>query len=416
MRFQAPRGTEDVLPDRAHVWQWIEREFRALTHAYGYREIRTPVFEDTELFIRSAGETSDVVSKEMYEFKDKGDRSLTLKPESTAPAMRALVEHNLCPQGTVTRLCYVSSAHYRYDRPQKGRLREHHQCGIELVGSPSPAADAEVIEVAVRFLQRLGLTDVAVRLNSIGRDECRQRYREVLLEHARSYLEQAAEDVREKALKNPLRLLDSKDPAAQELMATAPSILDYLEDDSLARFTELQALLSAAEIPYVVAPEIVRGLDYYTETVFEVLSSNLGAQSAMCGGGRYDNLIKELGGSALPSVGFGMGVERLILVLESIGALPAAPRPKVFIAYHGEELRAEAFAIVRQLRAKGIAVVTDVDARSLKSQLRQADKSGAEFVAVLGEDEIASGTVSLKHMDSGDQRSVLRNELAGALG
>lgn len=405
-----------MLPDRAHEWQWIEREFRALTHAYGYREIRTPVFEDTELFIRSAGETSDVVSKEMYEFKDKGDRSLTLKPESTAPAMRALVEHNLCPQGTVTRLCYVSSAHYRYDRPQKGRLREHHQCGIELVGSPSPAADAEVIEVAVRFLQRLGLMDVTVRLNSIGRDECRQRYREVLLEHAKPYLDQAAEDVREKAQKNPLRLLDSKDPAAQELMATAPSILDYLEDDSLARFTELQALLSAAEIPYVVAPEIVRGLDYYTETVFEVLSSNLGAQSAMCGGGRYDNLIKELGGSALPSVGFGMGVERLILVLESIGALPAAPRPKVFIAYHGEELRAEAFAIVRQLRAEGIAVVTDVDARSLKSQLRQADKSVAEFVAVLGEDEIASGTVSLKHMDSGDQRSVLRNELAGALG
>lgn len=405
-----------MLPDRSHVWQWIEQEFRTLTHTYGYREIRTPVFEDTDLFIRTAGETSDVVSKEMYTFTDKGDRSLTLKPESTAPAMRALVEHNLCPQGTVARLAYVSSAHYRYDRPQKGRLREHHQCGIELVGSPSPAADAEVIEVAVRFLQRLGLQDVTVRLNSIGREECRVRYRDVLLEHAGPYLDQAAPDVREKAEKNPLRLLDSKDPAAQALMASAPSILDYLEDDSRARFAELQQLLNDAGIAFVIAPEIVRGLDYYTETVFEVLSSNLGAQSAMCGGGRYDNLIKELGGSAIPSVGFGMGVERLILVLESLGILPAAPRPKVFVAYHGEALRAEAFTVVRELRGQGIVASTDIDARSLKSQLRQADKSGAEFVAVLGEDEIAAGTVSLKHMDSGEQKSVERGKLAEALG
>lgn len=404
-----------MLPDASHVWQWIEHEFRALTQAYGYREIRTPVFEDTELFIRTAGETSDVVSKEMYEFKDKGDRSLTLKPESTAPAMRALVEHNLCPQGTVTRLCYVSSAHYRYDRPQKGRLREHHQCGIELVGSPSPAADAEVIEVAVRFLRKLGLSDVTVRMNSIGRDECRQRYREVILNHARPYLEQASEDIREKAEKNPLRLLDSKDPAAQALMATAPPILDYLEEDSKVRFDELQRLLTDAGIPFVVAPEIVRGLDYYTETVFEVLSSHLGAQSAVCGGGRYDNLIKELGGAPLPSVGFGMGVERLILVLESLGLLPTAPRPKVFVAYHGEALRADAFRIVRDLRASGVVALTDVDARSLKSQLRQADKSGAEYVAVLGEDEVAAGTVSLKNMDSGEQASVPEADLLEAV-
>lgn len=404
-----------MLPDASHIWQWIEHEFRTLTHAYGYREIRTPVFEDTELFIRTAGETSDVVSKEMYEFKDKGDRSLTLKPESTAPAMRALVEHNLCPQGTVTRLCYVSSAHYRYDRPQKGRLREHHQCGIELVGSPSSAADAEVIEVAVRFLRKLGLTDVTVRLNSIGRDECRQRYREVILDHARPYLEQASEDIREKAEKNPLRLLDSKDPAAQALMATAPPILDYLEEDSKVRFEELQRLLTDAGIPFVVAPEIVRGLDYYTETVFEVLSSHLGAQSAVCGGGRYDNLIKELGGAPLPSVGFGMGVERLILVLESLGLLPTAPRPKVFVAYHGEALRADAFRIVRDLRSSGVVALTDVDARSLKSQLRQADKSGAEYVAVLGEDEVAAGTVSLKNMDSGEQASVPQADLLEAV-
>lgn len=415
MRFQAPRGTEDVLPDLSHIWQWIEHEFRTLTSSYGYREIRTPVFEDTELFIRTAGETSDVVSKEMYEFKDKGDRSLTLKPESTAPAMRALVEHNLCPQGTTARLCYVSSAHYRYDRPQKGRLREHHQCGIELVGSPSAAADAEVIEVAVRFLQRLGLKDVTVRLNSIGRDACRQAYRQVLLEHFAPYLAQASDEVREKAEKNPLRLLDSKDPAAIALLATAPSILDHLEPESKVRFEELQALLTEANIPFVIAPEIVRGLDYYTDTVFEVLSSHLGAQSAMCGGGRYDNLIKELGGAPLPSVGFGMGVERLILVLESVGLLPTAPRPRVFIAYHGEAHRSDAFRIVRELREVGIVALTDVDARSLKSQLRQADKSGAEFVAVLGEDEVASGTVSLKRMETGEQSLVAQSSLVEAV-
>lgn len=404
-----------MLPDVSHIWQWIENEFLSLTTNYGYHEIRTPVFEDTDLFTRTAGETSDVVSKEMYTFTDKGGRSISLKPESTAPAMRALVEHSLCAPGTVTRLCYASSAHYRYDRPQKGRLREHHQCGIELVGSSSSSADAEVIEVAVRFLQQLGLTDVTVRLNSIGRDECRQRYREVILDHAREYLAQAPEEAREKAEKNPLRLLDSKDPAVQALMATAPPILDYLEPESLSRFEELQSFLSEAGITFVVAPEIVRGLDYYTETVFEVLSESLGAQSAVCGGGRYDNLIKELGGSSLPAVGFGMGVERLILILEAYNLLPIAPRPKVFVAYHGELARQDAFAVVRELRAARLVTLTDVDARSLKSQMRQADKSGAEWLVMLGEDELAQGTVSLKHMDSGEQRSVPRNELVGAL-
>ena len=414
MRFQAPRGTEDILPDRTPAWQWIEHEFRVLAGLYGYGEIRTPTFEDRDLFLRTSGETSDVVSKEMYDFRDKGDRHMALKPESTAPAMRALIEHNLCPQGTVTRLCYVSSPHFRYDRPQKGRLREHHQCGIELVGSPSAAADAEVIEIGYRFLERVGLTELRVKINSIGRSECRAAYRDALLNHAAPYLQQASEEVRATADKNPLRLLDMKDPVAQEAMKGAPSILDYLEDDSKDRFDEMQRLLNAAGIPFMVSPDIVRGLDYYTETVFECQSDSLGAQSTVFAGGRYDNLIKEIGGPSLPSVGFGMGVERLLLLLEAGDLVPGPSRAKVFVAY-SEAVRGEASALVRDLRAAGIATLTDIDARSLKSQLRQADKSGATFVAILGEDEIAAASVSLKELETGEQRSVARDEIVRVL-
>ncbi len=414
MRFQAPRGTEDVLPGQSAAWQWIEHEFRALVHLYGYLEIRTPTFEERDLFIRTSGDTSDVVSKEMYDFKDKGDRLMALKPESTAPAMRALVEHNLCPQGTVTRLCYVSSPHFRYDRPQKGRLREHHQCGIELVGSPSPAADAEVIEVGVRFLERLGLTGLTVKINSIGRTECREKYRDALLAHMGGYLEQASEEVRDKALKNPLRLLDSKDPAVQALTSTAPSILDYLEPDSKDRFESLQRLLDAAGIAYVVSPEIVRGLDYYTETVFETQSTSLGAQATVFAGGRYDNLIKDVGGAATPSVGFGMGVERLLILLEEAKLVPTPEPARVFVIY-SEGAQTSAFELVRSLRAQGIAVLTDLDAKSFKSQMRQADKAGVSYVAILGDDELASGTVALKNLGTGEQVSVARAEVEGAV-
>lgn len=412
MRFQAPRGTEDVLPECSPAWQWVEQQFRALTALYGYGEIRTPTFEERDLFIRTAGETSDVVSKEMYEFTDKGGRSMVLKPESTAPAMRALLEHNLCPQGTVTRLCYVSSPHFRYDRPQKGRLREHHQNGIELIGSPSASADAEVIEVGVRFLERVGLSGLNVKINSIGRADCRERYRDALLAHAKPYLADASEELKERVAKNPLRLLDMKDPTAQEAMRSAPSILDFLEPESASRFSTLQRLLSDAGIAFEVAPDIVRGLDYYTETVFEAQSAQLGAQATVFAGGRYDNLIKDIGGPDMPSVGFGMGVERLLLLLE--GKTPKGDAARVFVAYSDVALTA-ALQLVRELRASQIATLMDVDGRSLKSQLRQADKAGVRFVAILGGDELSGGTVSVKNLVTGEQQSVPRVGVQEAL-
>lgn len=415
MPYKAPRGTEDALPTMTPAWRHVEHAFLTVAGLYGYQEIRTPVFEDTELFLRTSGETSEIVTKQMYTFEDKGGRSCTLKPESTAPAMRAVLEHNLCPQGSTVRLCYISSPHYRYERPQKGRLREHHQCGIELVGSAYPAADAEAIEVGYRFLERIGLNDLTVQLNSIGRAECRAAYRDVVLNHFRSLIADKGEEFAAQAERNPLRLLDSKDPDVQAAAEGIPSIIDYLEDDSKIRFDAIQQMLTDAAVNYRVAPEIVRGLDYYTETVFEIMSADLGAQSTVLAGGRYDNLIKELGGPAIPSVGFGSGVERLLLVLEARGLLPSPVGPKVFVVY-APEFQAQALALSRELRAGGHEVAIDLDGKSFKSQFRQADKSGAEFVAVLGEDEVKAGTVTLKELASGEQVTLAKSDLRERLG
>lgn len=410
MPFQAPRGTQDVLPSQSQNWQWVEHEFMELTKLYGYSEIRTPVFEDTDLFVRSSGETSDIVSKQMYSFKDKGDRDITLKPEGTAPAIRAVIEHNLCPQGTITRLSYITPI-YRYERPQKGRLREAHQVGLELIGSPSPAADAEVIQITVEFYQRLGLSNLVVLLNSLGRDECRKRYRQALLDYASDFLATQTEEYRAKAEKNPLRLLDSKDPAVQDVLQNAPSVLEFLEEDSRRDFEELQTLLDATGVQYVVMPSMVRGLDYYTGTVFEVQSSKLGAQSSLCGGGRYDSLVKELGGPPTPSVGVAMGIERALIVLEEEGLLKPPLTPEVYVAYTGEDVQYVAFGVAAGLRANGFATVTDLDGKSLKSQLRQADKSGAKTVLIVGSDELARGEVTLRDLSSGEQRTVPRDRI-----
>jgi histidyl-tRNA synthetase len=410
MPFQAPRGTQDVLPSQSHQWQWIEREFIELTRLYGYKEIRTPVFEDTDLFVRTSGETSDIVSKQMYSFKDKGDRDITLKPEGTAPAIRAVIEHSLLQQGTTLRLSYVTPI-YRYERPQKGRLREAHQVGLELIGSSSPAADAEVIEITVLFYQRLGLTDLNVLINSLGRDECRARYREAILHHAESFLKEQPTEVQDKVRKNPLRLLDSKDPEVQAFIKNVPSVLEFLEDESKAKFDEVQRLLTVAGIPFVVDPSIVRGLDYYTETVFEVQSNKLGAQSSLCGGGRYDHLIKELGGAPTPSVGVAMGIERALIVLEAENLLPEAIRPEFFIAYTGEDTRDEAFKIAFELRGAGHQTLLDVDGKSLKSQMGQANKAGARKVLIVGEEEMKTNSVTVKNLETGEQQSILRSAL-----
>ena len=410
MPFQAPRGTEDVLPSESYRWQWLEREFLDFAKLYGYAEIRTPTFEDKALFVRSSGETSEVVNKQMYDFVDKGGREIALKPEVTAPVVRAVIEHNLCPAGTVCRFSYVSPV-YRYERPQKGRLREPHQVGLELIGSPSVAADAEIIVLTVEFYKRLGLKDLNVLLNSLGRGECRKKYREALMAHASDWLKDQPEENQQRTQKNPLRLLDSKAPEVLELMKSAPSILDFLEEECKLRFDQLQCLLDEARISYTVAPGIVRGLDYYTESVFEVQSTKLGAQSALCGGGRYDDLFKELGGAQTPAVGVAMGIERALMVLEEEGLLPPGPKPDYYVAYTGEDTRREALKIAAELRAKGFATLIDIDGKSLKSQMGQADKVKVRKVVIIGENEMKDGTVTVRDLESGEQKSISRGEL-----
>lgn len=402
MRFQAPRGTEDVLPADSYKWHKIEDTFREVSRLFGYCEIRTPTFEDTDLFARTAGETSDIVTKQMYTFTDKGDRSITLKPEGTAPAMRALLQHNLCPPGTIVRMSYVTPF-FRYERPQKGRLREPHQAGLELVGSASPAADAEIIEITMRFYRELGITETVAMLNSLGRSACRHAFREAILERTKAYLAGQSTEIQEKVRKNPLRLLDSKDPDAQEAVKSVPPVTDFLEDESRQRFDRIQELLTEANVPYRLAPEIVRGLDYYTETVFEVQSTRLGAQSALCGGGRYDDLIAELGGPSTPSVGVGMGIERAIIVMDDLGLFGAPPGPDAFVVQAAQSARAACQGLARTLRDAGLSVLVDIEERSMKSQLRQADKSAARFALILGDEECAKGTVQIKKLGTSEQ-------------
>lgn len=411
MRFQAQRGTADVLPGESAKWQYVESTFRQLTGRYGYHDIRTPTFESTELFTRSSGETSEIVTKQMYTFTDKGDRSVTLKPEGTAPVMRSLIENNLCPQGTVTRLSYVTPF-FRYERPQKGRMREGHQLGLELVGSASPRADAEIIEVTVRFYEAVGVPEPLVLLNSLGRDECRTRFRDAILQAVSPWLMLQPDEERERIKKNPLRLLDSKDPAVQEIVVKVPPVLNFLEDESRVRFDALQEYLTEAGVNFRVAPEVVRGLDYYTETVFEVHSAHLGAQSALCGGGRYDTLIQQLGGPATPSVGVGMGIERLMIVLDSIEKKFDFPPSDAFLIMSSPAAARACRDLARNLRNVGLSILEDIDERSMKSQLRQADRSGARFAILIGDDEVHGQFATIKRLASAEQHQVPLSEVA----
>lgn len=414
MRYQAPRGTEDVLPTRSHAWLHLESTFRDLATRYAYRELRTPTFEDTDLFVRSSGDTSEIVTKQMYTFFDKGDRSITLKPEGTAPAMRAVLEHNLCPPGNVLRLSYVT-AFFRYERPQKGRLREAHQMGLELIGSTSPEADAEIIEMSVRLFGAVGLGETVVLLNSIGREECRAKFREAVLRKAEGYLRDQEPEVRARMEKNPLRLLDSKDPAAKAALEGLEPITDFLEDASRARLDAVQALLTEAKVPYRLAPEVVRGLDYYTESVFEVQSDRIGAQSALCGGGRYDDLIRDLGGPSMPSVGVGIGMERLLLVLEGEGRLPSDRGLDTFVVVATESARSAGRALARELREAGIATTMDFEGRKMGAQMKLADRAGARLALLLGDEELAADTVTIRDLASGDQTSVPLSQAAVAV-
>ncbi len=412
MPYQAPRGTHDILPSEIYRWQAAEQAFLRLVTQYGYREIRTPIFEDTDLFVRTSGDTSEVVTKQMYSFKDKGDRDLTLKPEGTAPVMRAYLEHRLAGDGQPVRLCYVATPVFRYERPQKGRYRQHHQLGCELIGVASPEADAEIIEIAVRTYQALGIGSLQVKLNSIGRAATREAYREALLAHAQPVLKDMDPEDRARAERNPLRMLDSKDPVMIEALQDAPKVLDYLEPESKSAFDSLCAILTEAEIPFVISPEIVRGLDYYTDTVFEVHSTALGAQTALCGGGRYDGLLKALGGPSTPSVGFGMGLERALLVQESQGSLPTEPHVAAFLIAADDAGRARLRTLAAELRTAGLSATYDMDGRSLKAQIKLADRIGAKFAVIMGEQEINDRTATVKELSSGAQTVVAQSDLA----
>lgn len=410
-KHKAPRGTHDTVPSEAAAWRFLEATFVRLAQQYGYGEVRTPAFEDTGLFVRSSGETSEVVSKQMYSFIDKGGRDITLKPEGTAPVIRAFLEHGLGQQGQTTRLWYATQI-FRYERPQKGRYRQAHQVGLELIGSSSPAADAEIIAVTVEFYRRLGLSDLRVLLNCIGRGDARERFGEALLAHASSWLKDQQPADRERARKNPLRLLDTKDEELKSVLEGAPRILDFIGDDSKGHFSEVQRLLDKAGVVYEVVPEIVRGLDYYTDTVFEVQSTSLGAQNALCGGGRYDWLVKELGGPDTPSVGVAMGVERALMVMKEQGIEVPTERIDVYVACDAEENLPRARRFAAALRSAGYTAQCPLEPDKMAKQFKAADRARARLVVVVGSDELRDQSLTVKHMDSGTEERWGLNECA----
>lgn len=406
-----PKGTKDVLPSQSYKWQFVEDCARRTAAQFNIREVRTPVFEHTELFARGVGDTTDIVNKEMYTFLDKGNRSVTLKPEGTAGVARMFIENGLASSPLPMKSFYLTSC-YRYERPQAGRLREFHQFGVEVYGSPSPAADAEVIFAASSFLDKLGIKDTRLEINSIGCKTCRADYNAALREYFKPHLDQMCETCRSRFDKNPLRMLDCKEEGCKKIAAGAPSILDHLCSDCKAHFEGVKALLDAQGIKYVVNPNIVRGLDYYTRTVFEFVSTSIGAQGTVCGGGRYDGLISELGGPSTPAVGFAAGLERLILLMENTGvAFPQPPVPDIYIAGMDQNSRAKAFSIAGELRRNDISAECDLMERSVKAQLKYADKLGAKYVAVIGETELEEGAVNVKKMSDGSSQKVAFGDL-----
>ena len=403
---KAPRGTQDVLPEASHKWQHVESTVLGIAADFGFRELRTPVFEHTELFQRGVGETTDVVQKEMYTFTDRGDRSVTLRPEGTAGAARAVLESGLYAGTLPVKVSYVTSC-YRYEKPQAGRLREFHQFGVECFGAAAPTADAEVISLAQTVLDQLGITGVSLFINSIGCPTCRAKYHEALKAYFAQHAETLCETCRGRLERNPMRILDCNSPICHDIAAKAPVILDFLCEECENHFAAVKACLQAAEIPFTVDPHIVRGLDYYTRTVFEFVSDALGAQAVVCGGGRYDGLIEELGGPHLPSLGFGMGIERLLMVMEAKEChFPAPPACELYLAPMGESAARECFAIAAKLRQGGVAAQTDIVGRGLKAQMKYADKIGAKQVIVVGDNELETKQAKIKDMETGEESPI----------
>ena len=413
--INVPKGTKDVLPEDSYKWHYVEKAARETAALFNASEIRTPTFEATELFARGVGDTTDVVTKEMYTFIDKGNRSMTLKPEGTAGVARSFIENGLSGKAMPLKMYYITPV-FRYERPQAGRLREHHQFGVEFYGSASYVTDAEVILLAKTLLNKVGVNALLLKINSIGCKECRPKYNEALKEYLRPHLGEMCPTCRERFEKNPLRIIDCKEEGCKKIVANAPSILDYLCDDCNEHFTSLQSLLSGAGVEYIVDPTIVRGLDYYTKTVFEFVSTAGGAQGTVCGGGRYDGLVSGIGGPQTPCVGFGMGLERLLGVMESLGIEIPAPAPvKVYFAPMGERAKAFAFSTVNALRAKGVSAEADHMSRSFKAQFKYADKIGAQYVVAVGDNELDSGEVAVRNMADGSSVSVQISALTDAL-
>ena len=405
MIINIPKGTKDILPSESHQWQWLEQRIRTTAAQYGFKEIRTPMFEHTELFARGIGDTTDVVQKEMYTF-EIAERSLTLKPEGTAGVVRSYIENKMYADPLPGKYYYIIPC-FRYEKMQKGRQRQFHQFGIEIFGTENMMADAEVIALAWDFLNELGITDLSLHINSIGCPSCRSAYRNALQDFLRPHYDDLSETSKSRFEKNPMRILDSKDPDDKKFSEGAPRMIDFLCDECREAFVQLQANLDALGIPYEVDPNIVRGLDYYTKTAFEFISKDLGAQSTVCGGGRYDHLVENFDGPPTPAVGFGMGLERLLLILEAKGIeIPKAQAPDVFLAALGERSRLEVLKLSRTLRAHGFSVLTDVMGRGLKAQLKYADRSGAAFTLILGDDELEKGVITLRDMSNSTQKEI----------
>lgn len=412
---RAVKGTNDVLPDESSNWQFVERQMLSTAALYGFKEIRVPVFEHTEVFLRSVGDTTDVVQKEMYTFDDKGGRSITLRPELTAGVIRSVIENGLVNGALPLKVCYVGGC-YRYEKPQAGRLREFHQFGVECVGAAEPNADAEVIALARQVLNSIGIDKISLEINSIGCPECRKEYHKALKEYFSANKDKLCGTCLDRLERNPMRILDCKSPVCSEIAGKAPVVLDYLCDECKKHFEQVKSYLTAMNIEYTVNPHIVRGLDYYTRTVFEFVSGDIGAQSTVCGGGRYDGLVAQMGGPSVPSLGFAMGIERLMLVLKNQGKeLPSADKPDLYIAALGEKAQLKTAELCAALRADGFKVETDICGRGLKAQMKYANKIGAKYSLVLGDTEIGENSASLKNMADGEAFTVKLDILSDEL-
>ena len=416
MLTKAPRGTKDIIPAEAYKWNYLEEKFRDLSRLYGYEEIRTPIFEHTELFKRGVGDTTDIVQKEMYTFKDRGDRDLTLKPEGTAGVIRAFIENKMYAETQPTKLFYITPC-FRYERPQSGRQRQFHQFGVEAIGSDTPSLDAEVISLAMQFLGEAGLKDLTVSINSVGCPVCREEYNRLLKDYLATKADVLCDLCNDRRDKNPMRVIDCKNETCQANIVDIPLMADHLCDNCKDHFDQLKSYLDEMDIKYVVDKKIVRGLDYYKRTAFEIISNDLGAQSTVCGGGRYDGLVEQIGGpSGYSGIGFGLGAERLLLTLEANGVEIGNPNhTDIFVVTIGDKAKLKSFSILKDLRENHISADKDHLDRSLKAQFKYSNKINAKYTIVIGDDELDKDKATLKNMETGDQKLIKISELVNEL-